>query len=133
MALAGVHHILPLTTIIRERRLPIPGAVRVRAGQRVQPAEVVAEAAWAREHIFIDVARALGVSSAAADRLILHPGRGQCTRRPCDRQGRRPVAKVHPRAVGRQGARRRFGSDTHAGRGIAAGVARRDLGQSFVR
>ncbi len=70
MTLAAVHHILPLTTIVRERRLPIPGAVRVRAGQRVQAAEIVADATWAREHIFIDVARALGVTAAAADRLI---------------------------------------------------------------
>jgi hypothetical protein len=70
MTLAAVHHILPLTTIVRERRLPIPGAVRVRAGQRVSPGDVVADATWAREHIFIDVAGALGLSPAAADRLI---------------------------------------------------------------
>ena len=70
MTLAAVHHILPLTTIVRERRLPIPGAVQVRAGQRVQPGDIVADATWAREHIFIDVARALGISANAADRLI---------------------------------------------------------------
>ena len=68
--LAAVHHILPLTTIVRERRLPIPGVVRVRAGQRVQSAEVVADATWARDHIFIDVARALALPAARADRLI---------------------------------------------------------------
>ncbi|HET6846779.1 MAG TPA: hypothetical protein VFH29_08080 [Anaerolineales bacterium] len=70
MTLAAVHHILPLTTIVRERRLPIPGIVRVRAGQRVHAGDVVADAAWAREHIFIDVARLLGLSAAAADRLF---------------------------------------------------------------
>jgi hypothetical protein len=70
LTLAAVHHILPLTTIVRERRLPIPGAVRVRAGQKVQPGDIVADAAWAREHIFIDVARSLGVTALAADRLI---------------------------------------------------------------
>jgi hypothetical protein len=70
MTLAAVHHILPLTSIIRERRLPIPGSVRVRAGQKVQAGDVVADATWAREHIFIDVAGILGVSPVAADRLI---------------------------------------------------------------
>jgi hypothetical protein len=70
MMIAAVHHILPLTTIIRERRLPVPGAVRVRAGQKVNPGDVVADATWAREHIFIDVARVLEVSTAVADRLI---------------------------------------------------------------
>jgi hypothetical protein len=70
MTLAAVHHVLPLTTIVRERRLPIPGAVRVRAGQRVHSGDVVADATWAREHIFIDVARVLGVAPASADRLL---------------------------------------------------------------
>ena len=70
MTLAAVHHILPLTTIVRERRLPIPGVVRIRPGQRVQPGDVVADATWAREHIFIDVARVLGLTAVAADRII---------------------------------------------------------------
>jgi hypothetical protein len=67
---APVHHILPLTTIIRERVLPVRGTVLVRPGQRVNPADVVAEATWAREHIFLDVARILNISPDAADRLI---------------------------------------------------------------
>jgi len=70
VALAAVLHILPLTTIVRERRLPIKGNVRVRVGQKVSPADIVADAVWSREHIFLDVARTLGVSGAAADRLI---------------------------------------------------------------
>jgi hypothetical protein len=70
MALAPVQHILPVTTIIRERRLPVKGNVLVRLGQRVSPADIVADATWAREHIFLDVARTLGVTTAAADRLI---------------------------------------------------------------
>jgi hypothetical protein len=65
-----VHHILPLTTIVRERVLPIKGAVLARLGQRVGPADIVAEATWAREHIFLDVARILNISADAADRLI---------------------------------------------------------------
>ncbi|MFH1184345.1 MAG: hypothetical protein V1755_04805 [Chloroflexota bacterium] len=70
MTLAPVHHILALTTVVRERRLPIKGSVRVRAGQKVSPGDIVADATWAREHIFLDVARMLGISAVAADRLI---------------------------------------------------------------
>jgi hypothetical protein len=70
MALAAVHHILPLTTIVRDRRLPVKGIVRARVNQKVSPGDVVAEATWAREHVFLDVARMLGVTSAAADQLI---------------------------------------------------------------
>ncbi|HEY5982130.1 MAG TPA: hypothetical protein VIU38_01540 [Anaerolineales bacterium] len=70
MALAPVHHILPLATIVRERRLPVKGTVRAYAGQKVAAADVVAEATWSREHIFLDVARILGIPAAAADRLI---------------------------------------------------------------
>jgi len=68
--LAPVTHILPLTTIQRERLLPVRGLVQARLGQRVSATDVVAEARWAREHALVDVARKLGVSSAAADRLI---------------------------------------------------------------
>ncbi len=68
--LAPVTHILGLTTILRERLLPVPGVINVRLNQRVSASDVVAEARWAREHILLDVARSLGVSSLAADRLI---------------------------------------------------------------
>ena len=70
MALAPVHHILPLTTIVRERVLPVKGKVLARLSQKVGPADIVAEATWAREHIFLDVARTLNVSPDAADKLI---------------------------------------------------------------
>ena len=70
MALAPVHHIMPLTTIVRERILPVKGKVLARLNQKVSPTDIVAEATWAREHIFLDVARTLNVSADAADRLI---------------------------------------------------------------
>ncbi len=70
MTIAPVHHILPLTTIVRERLLPIKGTVLARVGQKVSSADVVAEAVWAREHYFLDVARTLSLSADAADRLI---------------------------------------------------------------
>ncbi len=70
MTAAPVHHILPLATIIRERLLPIKGTVLARMGQRVSAADVVAEAAWAREHIFLDISRTFHVSPEQADKLI---------------------------------------------------------------
>ena len=70
MTVAPVHHILPLATIIRERVLPIKGTVLARLGQSVKSADIVAEATWAREHIFLDVARTLNISPDAADRVI---------------------------------------------------------------
>jgi hypothetical protein len=70
MTLAAVHHVVALATIVRERRLPVKGTVRVRLGQRVSPGDIVADASWSRDHVFLDVARTLGVTAAAAERLI---------------------------------------------------------------
>ena len=67
---APVHHITGLTSIVRERLLPISGKVLVRLNQKVSPNDVIAEANLAREHVLLDVARILGVTSNMADRLI---------------------------------------------------------------
>jgi len=68
--LAAVHHILPLATIERERLLPVQGQVLARLNQKVSPTDIVAEAVWARDHMFLDVARILNLPASAADRLI---------------------------------------------------------------
>lgn len=68
--IAPVTHMLPLTTILRRRILPVPGKVLARLNQKVLASEVVAEAEFAREHALLDVARGFGIPAAVADRLI---------------------------------------------------------------
>jgi hypothetical protein len=68
--LASVTHILPLTTVVRQRVLPAPGRVVVRVGQKVTATEVIAETALPREHLLINVPHALGVSVEKAEKLI---------------------------------------------------------------
>ncbi len=68
--LAPVLHVLPLTTIVRERVLPMPGKVNMHVNQRVNPTDVVAETNFSREHLLLDVARTFGIAVSEADKLI---------------------------------------------------------------
>lgn len=68
--LAPVLHVLPVTTIVRERVLPVKGTVKVNVNAKVSPTDVVAEASFAREHVLLDVARTFGVSAQVADGMI---------------------------------------------------------------
>ncbi len=68
--IAPVNHIVGLTSIVRERLLPVSGNVLVRLQQKVGATDIVAETKWAREHVLLDVARTLQISPAAAERLV---------------------------------------------------------------
>ena len=68
--LASVNHILPITTISRERSYPIPGRVLVRQGQTVSATDVIVQANLHPEHLLVNVSRVLGVSPKVADRIV---------------------------------------------------------------
>jgi len=68
---APITHILPITSIRRERVLPIPGKVIVRSGQKVNATDIIAEANLRPEYILLDIARGLGVSADRSDKYLI--------------------------------------------------------------
>ena len=68
--LAPVTHILPLTTIRKERFLPIPGKVLVRRGQKVSATDTIAEANLDPQHLLMDLVRGLGLPASKTDQYI---------------------------------------------------------------
>ncbi len=68
--LPPVTHLLPLTMIRRERRLPVPGVIIARVNERVQASDVVAEAEVSPRHYFLDIARGLGVAESDVTRHL---------------------------------------------------------------
>lgn len=65
-----VKHYHELTSIKRERVLPVAGDVLVRRMQKVSPTDVIVAAPMAPEYVLIDIAQGLRVSSAKADELL---------------------------------------------------------------
>jgi hypothetical protein len=73
--LPPVTHVIPLTSIRRERVLPVPGTVTVRVNEKVNAAHVVAEAEPVSKHYFLDLARGLGVHENQVSKyLTRHEG-----------------------------------------------------------
>lgn len=54
----------------RERRLPVPGEVLVRAGQRVEPSDMVAQSTIAAEPISVNIAADIDLSPASATKRL---------------------------------------------------------------
>jgi hypothetical protein len=68
--LASVTHFLPLATIMRKRLLPTNGRILVGVGQKVDPADIVAETVVGHKHLLIDIAGSLGISPRRAAAYI---------------------------------------------------------------
>jgi hypothetical protein len=68
--ITSVTHVLPMTTIRRQRLLPVPGSITVRVNEKVQATDVVAQAEVDARHFFLDISRGLGVSVSEAPRYI---------------------------------------------------------------
>ena len=66
---APVCHILPLTVIRRQRVLPVPGRVLARQGQKVGALDVIAQAQTSTEHVLLNLARSLRVTTELANEL----------------------------------------------------------------
>jgi hypothetical protein len=59
-----------MTAIHRERVLPVNGRVLVRNGQKVNAMDTIAEATVAPEHLILNIARSLKISTEKADQLV---------------------------------------------------------------
>lgn len=103
-------HVSPLVTLRRVRLLPAPGEILVGINQHVEAADVIGRVTLPIEHHLLDVAHALRVSPAAADRLVLR------------RDGER-VKKGEVIAI-RRGLRRRQVRSPVSGTLIASGGGR---------
>ena len=64
--LPPVTHVTPMTIVRRDRTLPVPGTVTARMNERVQAVDVIAEAETAPRHVFLDLARGLGLPAKEA-------------------------------------------------------------------
>lgn len=68
--LAPVTHYLPLTQIRRERLLPQPGKVLVRAGQKVAAVDAIAETNLFPDFLLLDVAHSLQLSASKTEQYL---------------------------------------------------------------
>lgn len=68
--LAPLIHLLPITTIQRERLLPVDGKVLVRAGQKVNATDFIAEGNLYSNYLLLDIARSLKISVEKVDEIL---------------------------------------------------------------
>jgi len=68
--ISKVKHIHALTSIKRERVLPVPGHVLVRRMQKVSPSDVIVVAQLVSQFVLLDIARGLNVNPTRADELL---------------------------------------------------------------
>lgn len=68
--LAPLLHILPLTTVMRSRLMPVDGKIITGVGKKVNPTDTVAEAVVGRKHLIIDVAQKLDLPQRNATQFI---------------------------------------------------------------
>jgi hypothetical protein len=94
----SVTRVLPLTTIRRERILPVAGEVLVNVGARVDSTSVVAHAELPGRYYILNVAQALRVSPEATDKYI-RPKPGQPVEARQVIAGRRVRLGMVPRVV----------------------------------
>jgi len=100
--LALVTHILPLTSVRRERLMPVPGRVIARLDQKVSSLDVVAEARFGQEHVLLDVARTLRVPPDETKTMMLCKPGDTVTKGQVVAQGRGLVPqRVRAPGVGR--------------------------------
>jgi hypothetical protein len=71
MYASPITHFLGVTTIRRLRLLASPGKVVVRKGQKVSAVDTVAISSLGGEHLLLDAARGLGLSSRKAEEYIV--------------------------------------------------------------
>jgi hypothetical protein len=69
--LPPVSHVMPLTIVRRDRTLPFAGTITARLNERVQAVDVIAEAETAPRHVFLDLARGLGVPPKEAPGFLV--------------------------------------------------------------
>jgi len=73
--LAPITHFQPITIIRRERTLPVPGRVIVRAEQKISASDPVAETSLNPEYYLLEISHNLGLSAEKADEYIVcQPG-----------------------------------------------------------
>ena len=66
----GTTHVLPLTTVRRDRLLISPGYVMVEEGVRVEASTIVAKTTTPGKHFIYDLVRRLGVKAEEANQFV---------------------------------------------------------------